>query len=130
MFASQLTDNNGFTVKDSAGTRYLTYPQTEGWIKISQVDLNNIGSIELASVGLNTLESLHLEVRAEKQDGAILSAVDLANLKGNATVPLKNGNSNGLQDIYILCKVTGSAGPKPILKLIRFVQSNNLIAKH
>jgi len=130
MFASQLTDNSGFIVKDSAGTRYLIYPQTEGWIKISQVDLNNIGSIELASVGLNTLESLHLEVRAEKQDGAILSAVDLANIKGNATVPLKNGNSNGLQDIYILCKVTGSAGPKPMLKSIRFVQSNNLIAKH
>ena len=122
MPAGQLTDNNGFTVKDSAGTRYLTYPQTEGWIKISKVDLTNIKSIELASAGLNTLQALHVEVRADKPDGASLGAVDLSNIKSNVNVSLQKITSGGLQDIYILFKSTGTANPRPLLKSIRFVQ--------
>jgi glucose/arabinose dehydrogenase/cytochrome c551/c552 len=122
MTAGQLTDNNGFTVKDSAGTRYLTYPQNEGWIKISKVDLTNIKSIELAGAGLNTLQALHVEVRADKPDGTSVGAVDLSNIKGNVNVPLQKATSGGAQDIYILFKSTGTANPRPLLKSIRFVQ--------
>jgi cytochrome c551/c552 len=122
MSAGQLTDNNGFTVKDSAGTRYLTYPQNEGWIKISKVDLTNIKSIELASAGLNALQALRVEVRANKPDGTSLGAVDLSNIKGNISIPLEKGTSGGLEDIYILFKSTGMANPRPLLKSIRFVQ--------
>jgi glucose/arabinose dehydrogenase/cytochrome c551/c552 len=122
MSAGQLTDNNGFTVKDSAGTRYLTYPQNEGWIKISKVDLTNIKSIEIASAGLNTLQALHVELRANKPDGISVGAVDLSNMKGNINIPLQKGTSGGLEDIYILFKSTGTANPRPLLKSIRFVQ--------
>ncbi len=122
MLAGQLTDNNGFTVKDSAGTRYLTYPQNEGWIKISGVDLSNIKSIELASAGLNVLQGLRVEIRGGKQDGPTLSAVDLSNMKGDVTIPLQKGTTGGVQDIYLLFKASGPANPRPLLKSIRFVQ--------
>jgi hypothetical protein len=128
MVAAELTDNNGFTEKDSSGTRYLMYPQNDGWIKIAQVDLNNISSIELASIGLNTLQALHVELRGGKPDGTSLGAVDVSNLKGNINIPVQNSGS-GLQDIYIVFKTPGSGNPRPLLKSIRFVQAPILVAK-
>jgi cytochrome c551/c552 len=119
IYANELTDINGFNTKDSAGVRYLTYPQNDGWIKLTKLDLTGIKNIVLVSYGLNVLQSIHLEVRTGKPDGDVIGSVGLSNVKGDASIPINNASSE-LQDIYIVFKTTTSGNPRPLLKEIKF----------
>lgn len=121
MSAAQLTDINGFATKDSAGTRYLTYPQNDGWIKLSKVDLAGIKNIELVSLGLGALQNVHFEIREGKPDGTVISSVDLKNVKGNAVIPLQKAASKGVQDVYIVFKTTSAAASRPLLTTVKFM---------
>jgi cytochrome c551/c552 len=121
--AALLTDNSGFAVKDSTGMRYLTYPATDGWIKITGVDLAGIKNIELTSVGLAAYAALHAEARAGKMDGPVVGSVDIAAAKGNLIIPVQN-SGNGVQDIYLVFKGT-LAGARPLLMQVKFTLGDN-----
>ena len=119
--APDIKEKNGFNTKDSAGIRYLTYPQNDGWLKIVQVDLNSISAVELVSLGLDAVASGRIEVRVGKLDGNVVGAVDLKNTKGSVRVPIQAAGS-GLKDLFIVFKTTASVAQKPLLQSVRFVQ--------
>jgi len=120
--AGEITETNGFNTKDSAGARYLAYPQNDGWLKIPQVDLTGIKAIELTSYGLDMINSGTLEVRIGKSDGAVAGRLDLKNTKGNPSIPIQT-TSSGLQDVYIVFKTPTAGAKKPLLASVRFVPS-------
>lgn len=117
--AGEITETNGFNTKDSAGVRYLAYPQNDGWLKIPQADLNGIKSIELTSYGLEMINAGKLEIRIGKPDGTVAGALDLKNTKGSAKIPLQS-SATGLQDVYIVFKTSTPAATKPFLSAVMF----------
>ncbi len=118
---AEVGETNGFNRKDTAGTRYLSYPQNDGWIKIPKVDLTGISRIELVSVGLNNLEAFNIEIRANKPEGNKIAGASFKNVKGNAVVPLQKTNGTE-QDIYIVFKTPKASAKKPLLSAVRFVK--------
>lgn len=121
IYAGELVESNGFNTKDSAGMRYLTYPQNDGWIKIPQADLNSIKTIELVNFGTDVFGNIRLEVRTGSLQGNIAGAVDVNGAKGNISIPLTSTAGNKVNDIYILFK-SPNGGKKPLLGAVRFMQ--------
>ena len=128
MMAGFFTDNTGFTVKDSSGTRYLVYPQTQGWIKISKIDLTGIGTIQLQHAGAGSLQGWRVELKAGKQDGVTIGSIDLSNVKGNANVPVLAAGS-GVQDIYLVFSSSGAGDSRPLLRSVKFLPSGQPVAR-
>lgn len=119
--AGEIRETNGFNNFDSAGNRYLTYPQNDGWIKIAQVDLSGIKAIELTSYGLEAIANGRLEVRLGQSSGAAIGGLDLKNSKGNPKIPIQT-TASGVQDVYIVFKTPTASAKKPLLSAVRFLQ--------
>ena len=128
MYAGFLSDNNGFAVKDSAGTRYLSYTQGGGWIQIPKIDLTGIGFIQLQHTGAGSLQGMKVEVKTGKVDGATVGSLDLSNVKGNANIPVQAGGS-GAQDIYLVFTSSGAGGGRPLLRAVKFLPSSQPVAR-
>ncbi len=119
---NDMGETSGFNRKDSAGTRYLSFPQNDGWIKISNVDLTGITRIELISIGLANLEAFDIEIRSNKPEGNKIAGVSLKDVKGNATVPLAVKTYGTVEDIYIVFKTSKASAKRPLLSAVRFMQ--------
>ena len=122
--ASDITDLNGFNVKDSAGTKYLMYPQNDGWIKISQVDLTSIKGIELSSFGLGSAYSFKADVMLDNANSTSIggSEIKFGSGKTNVIIPVSQAADGKLHDVYIQFKASNTAGQRPLLSGVRFVQ--------
>lgn len=119
--AWEITETNGFNRKDSAGRRFFTYPQNDGWLKIPEVDLTGIRVVELESIKLDAVDAARLEIRVGSPEGKVLGSVDLKNTKGNAQIPVQNA-PGGMQDVYIVYKTTTASGNRPLFASVRFLQ--------
>jgi hypothetical protein len=121
IMASDITEMAGFSRRDSAGTRYYTYPSNTGWLKIPQVDLASIRGIEIVNSSSSVIENGRIEVRTGSASGSVIGAVEVKGTRGNVTVPLQGSFGQGFVDVYILFRNTGG-GSKPLFASVRFLQ--------
>ena len=124
MEVKDINQFTGFTAKDSAGTRYLQFPQASGWLALPQVHLAGIKAIELESCCVDAAFSGTVQVRLGSPEGTVAGTADIA-WKGGSnkiSIPVQQGGGK-LQDVYIVYTLKGkeqSLGT-PLLRAIRFV---------
>lgn len=123
---ADLNQMDGFSSKDSSGSKYLIFPAGEGWIKMEQIDLAGISSIELTGFGTGQAATYLVEIREGAKDGKIVGKGTLkfgtGKQKTIAAIAVQNNGGKKLSDLYITTKATGSAGAnRPLLKTLRFV---------
>jgi hypothetical protein len=123
--AGQLNAANGFERKDSAGGSYLLLPATEGFIKLNEIDLTGIKSIELSGFGTASGSTYKIEVRKGSVDGVKIgeSEINFGRDKQKVVTQVSlQATGGGLQDIFIICrKISAETGSRPLLKTLRFI---------
>lgn len=120
--ANEIAAMNNMGSKDSAGTQYVILPITEGWLKVSRIDMSGIKSIQLAATGSKASGNYTVEVHAGQPAGAKLGTATLnaAKASANATIPISSAPL-GKQDIYIVFKPeAANTKSQPLLKYIVF----------
>ncbi|QCR23147.1 ThuA domain-containing protein [Pontibacter sp. SGAir0037] len=128
MDVSEFSTINSFARKDSLGSQYLVFPGGDGWLKVNQVDLTGIGSIELTGFSNGQAGRYQVEVRTGRVDGTKIGdgQISFGAEKGKVTgtVSLQRGTGAEFQDVFIIFKPVngGAANRKPMLKTVRFVK--------
>jgi len=110
--AKDIKDVAEFARRDDNGNQLLVLPQKSGWIKLSQIDLTDISSIQLVLTG-NAVYSI--EVRVDGQDGRVLGSA----ANGGADIALAAVTDGKLHDLYIVFKNTADeTKDRPSLKTV------------
>lgn len=129
--AGHLPNATGFTTKDSAGGRYLVLPAAEGTLKGAGFDLTGVGSIEFTGFGNGEPARYKVEVHSGSATGALLGQGELVfnagKQKTTTAVPVQE-NTTGMQDIFVVFRSVQAGTNRPLLKWIRFVPKQTLIA--
>jgi cytochrome c551/c552 len=125
MDAADVSGASGFTSIDSSGRKFYVFPANSGFIKVNQLDLTGIGSIEVNGLGRGAAVSYKIEIRTGEPNGKKIgeSQISFTGNKRNvsAEVALHKVNDGKLHDIYIVCTVTTAKGRAPLLKSIKFI---------
>ncbi len=117
----------GFTSKDSAGSKYLSFSPGESFVKADQVDLTDIKSIELVTVGSDKAAKYHVEIRTNSASGPIIGLgnllLDAGKKQQSSGVTLTQKASGKKQDLFIVVRpVDQPVAAMPLLKAIQFNQ--------
>ncbi|GAA4438396.1 hypothetical protein GCM10023188_33750 [Pontibacter saemangeumensis] len=133
MDVADLSGLQGFNRVEFGGATYFIFPGTEGWVKAEQIDLNNIGAIELMGIGNGETSQYQAEVRLDQPDGRKIGEGKLSlggeRKPGSATIALQNVADNKLHDVYIVVKAAGGAtNQNHVLKTVRFVPQSGTSA--
>jgi cytochrome c551/c552 len=122
--ASELKSITGFTTKDSSGNIFLIFPQTEGSLRVRQIDLTGIKSIELQGFSSGQPGSYRVEIRTGAPNGNMLGQGVLAfganKQKVTMAIPIEGTAGGNLSDVFIVFKADGAVRPGALLKTIRF----------
>ncbi|HKG68402.1 MAG TPA: hypothetical protein VKA92_06005, partial [Segetibacter sp.] len=122
--ASELKSITGFTTKDSSGNIFLIFPQTEGSLRVRQIDLTGIKSIELQGFSSGQPGSYHVEIRTGAANGNMLGqgvfAFGANKQKVTMAIPIQGTAGGNLSDVFIVFKADGAVRPGALLKTIRF----------
>ncbi|CAM3452055.1 ThuA domain-containing protein [Pontibacter korlensis] len=127
--AADFKSINGFNSVEFGGAHFLIFPGSNGWLKQPQLDLTNIGSIELIGFGNGETTEYKAEVRLDQPDGTKVGEGILKlggeRQPGSGTVKLQNLPDSKLHDVYIVVNVAGGAtGQNHVLKTVRFVPAS------
>jgi len=119
--AKDLSSTEGFTAKDSAGTRYLQFPANSGFIKIDQADLAGIKAVEVQTCCSSAPLTGTLQLRLGSAQGPVAGSVEVAG-NGNISIPVQQPG-NQVQTLYLVYTVQGKTvqPTAPLLRSIRFV---------
>ena len=131
--AADVAGLQGFNAVEFGGATYLIFPGTQGWVKTEQIDLTNIGAIELAGIGNGETSQYQVEVRLDQPDGRKIGEGQLSlggeRKPGTGQVTLQNVADNKLHDVYLVVKHAGGAtGQNHVLKTVRFVPATGASA--
>jgi len=122
--AKDLKAFDGFTAKDSAGTRYLQFPQSSGYLKIEQADLTGIKAVELETCCVDATFSGAVQLRLGSAEGPVAGIADVEWKKGTnkITIPVQQAG-NQVQNLFIVYTLKGKEPQQgtPLLRSIRFV---------
>ncbi|MXV16088.1 ThuA domain-containing protein [Hufsiella ginkgonis] len=119
--AAELKTPAGLAVRDSSGNKYLVFPEKTGSFKTGAIDLSNIGSINLTGFSRGDAASYTVEVRLDKENGALIGHatwnIPAAKQAVNLRVPLQPAADKKLHDVYVAIKSAGTGvKQKPLLK--------------
>ncbi|WP_246853577.1 ThuA domain-containing protein [Rufibacter aurantiacus] len=114
----------GFASKDSAGSKYLVFPTSEGWIK-ETLDLTDIASIDLMAVNSGYLGTYAVEVRIGSVNGQRIGSGRMAfGIEGqivSTRIPIRVPLNLRTTEVYLICKeVNGRGNNRPLLKTVTF----------
>ncbi|WP_345331912.1 ThuA domain-containing protein [Mucilaginibacter defluvii] len=122
--ADDFTAVNGFTNKETDGTKYLVFPATTGSFKAGKFDGTSIKALEFTGVCNGSAASYTITVYNGK-GGVKLGSGSISFTTGSqetvATIPLAKAVSPALRDYYIEVKQSTAVKNPPLLKSIRFV---------
>jgi glucose/arabinose dehydrogenase/cytochrome c551/c552 len=122
----QLKTPAGFDAKDSAGSKYLVLPATEGALHGPGIDLTGIKSIELTGFGNGEAGQYTIEVRTGSATGTKVGEGQMSfganKQKVTTAVSLQEASNGAQHDLYVLFRSSNSgAAYRPLLKTLRFV---------
>ncbi|MHA6247526.1 ThuA domain-containing protein [Pontibacter sp. CAU 1760] len=116
----------GFNKVEFGGATYLIFPGNQGWAKVSQVDLTNIGALEITGIGNGEETQYQLEARLDTPEGRKIGEGQLA-LAGErkpatSTLVLQQVTDGKMHDVYLVVKPAGGAtGQNHVLKTVKFM---------
>lgn len=122
--AREITERNGISLKDSTTTGFLVYPQSKGWVRLNQIDLSGIQSLDLSYLAKDKSSNYKLELREGSEKGPVLAAgnVNLKPGQGTASLPLKLTNERKLRTVFLLISSDPkNVNPSPLLSTLTFV---------
>ncbi|MCJ8167488.1 ThuA domain-containing protein [Pontibacter sp. E15-1] len=131
--AADFTTVEGFNKVEFGGATYLILPGAQGWAKTPQLDLTNIGSVELMGIGNGQESQYNFEVRLDKPTGQKIGEGQMR-LSGErqpntTTIALQPVTDNKMHDFYIVVKsVEGTSGQNHVLKTVRFIPQSGASA--
>jgi hypothetical protein len=122
--ASEFRATTGFTAKDSSGNIFLVFPPTDGSIKVRQIDLTGIKSVELDGYGSGQQRSYRVEIRSGSANGNMMGQGVITfganKKKASAVIPIQGAEGGNLSDVFIVVKADGAVRSAPLLKTVRF----------
>lgn len=127
--AGSFSSVSGFAAKDSSGIKYFVFPEDEGRLKISNVDLTGVSKIELSAIGNGQEGKYLVAINLDHVNGINVGNIGVSNIafqnnknKATTTITLKPVTDGKMHDVYLSFKsVTQSMVQKPFLKTIRFI---------
>jgi hypothetical protein len=124
--AREITERRGLTIKDSTATGFLVYPQNTGWLKLNNIDLNGIVSLELNSFSRGEPANYSIEVRLGSENGIIIGKANMAynatmNQQAITTITLQSRKDASLHDLYfVIVADKKDVKQRPLLRTIKF----------
>lgn len=122
--ARELTQRARLTLKDSTATGLISYPQTNGWVKLSKIDLTGVSSLALSTINSPEEGSYTFELRLDGENGKLIGSTEL-NSGGqqqqlNSLINLQPPGDGKLHDLYIIVKSNKANRRRPFLQSIKF----------
>ncbi|MEJ7692927.1 ThuA domain-containing protein, partial [Daejeonella sp.] len=122
--ARELTQRARLTLRDSTATGLIAYPQTNGWIKLSSIDLTGINSLSISSLNSSDEGSFTIEVRLDQENGKIIGSTEVSSGGAanqiNSLINLQPAGDAKLHDLYIIIKSNKTIRRRPFLQSIKF----------
>ncbi|WP_411275482.1 ThuA domain-containing protein [Daejeonella sp.] len=124
--AREITERRGLIVKDSTETGFLIYPQNTGWLKLNNIDLNGIVSLELNSFSRGEASNYSIEVRLGSETGMVIGKANMVynpvmNQQTITTIPLQSRKDASLNDLYFVIGADNKdVKQRPLLRTIKF----------
>ena len=122
--ARELIQRTRLNFKDSTATGLIGFPQSNGWLKLNNIDLKGINSIALST--LNGLDegTFTVEVRLDQENGTLIGSTDLKSggttNQLNSVINLQAPGDSRLHDIYIILKSNLPVRRRPFLQSVKF----------
>jgi cytochrome c len=111
--AKDLKDISEFGRRDADGNQLLIFPQKVGWIKLNQIDLTDVTSLQLSANSSDVTYTI--EVRLDNEAGKVLAS----STSSNMNIPITAVTDGKFHDVYILVKnTTENTKDRPSLKTI------------
>jgi cytochrome c len=121
----EVKDVNGFTRKDSSGTRYLQLPAATGSLMIDSMDLTGLGGVQLNMLIQQPVSSGYfISLHVDAANGTKVGEQLIANTKASkATVKLTipfTGATSGFHKIYLVATPVGNEKTRPLIESLQF----------
>jgi cytochrome c len=120
----ELTERTRLSFRDSTATGLISFPQNNGWLKLSSIDLQGIGSITLNSINGAGTGTFIAEVRIDQEDGALLGQTEIHaggdQKQLNSVIAIQKPADTKLHDVYILIRSPGALRGRPLLQSLKF----------
>jgi hypothetical protein len=122
--ARELTQRTRMNFKDSTATGLIGFPQANGWLKLSGIDLTGISSIAISSLNGVDEGTFNVEIRLDQEAGKLIGSADLSSggPQGqiNSLINLQATGDTKLHDVYIILKSNQPIRRRPFLQSIKF----------
>jgi len=122
--ARELTQRTRMNFKDSTATGLIGFPQANGWLKLSGIDLTGIASITMSCFNGLDEGAFSVEIRLDQDDGKLIGSTDLnsGGTQGqlNSLIKLQATGDTKLHDVYIIFKSNQPSKRRPFLQSIKF----------
>jgi cytochrome c551/c552 len=122
--ARELTQRTRMNFKDSTATGLIGFPQANGWLKLSGIDLTGIASITMSCFNGLDEGAFSVEIRLDQDDGKLIGSTDLnsGGTQGqlNSLIKLQDTGDTKLHDVYIIFKSNQPSKRRPFLQSIKF----------
>ncbi len=122
--AREITQRAGLNLKDSTATGLISYPQSNGWMKLSSIDLSGISSIGLSSLNGTDEGAFTVEVRLDQETGKLIGSSGItsggAQQQINSLIKLQPVADAKPRNVYILIKSSKPSRRRPSLQSITF----------
>ncbi|MHB1179992.1 MAG: carbohydrate-binding protein, partial [Daejeonella sp.] len=124
LHAREITQRTRLALKDSTATGLIVYPQTNGWMKLSGIDLKGINSIDLKSINGLDEAAYTVEVRLDGENGKLIGSTEV----GSGSAPkelvsrinLQPATDAKLHDVYIVIRTAKTVRRRPMLQSLTF----------
>ncbi|MES3017391.1 MAG: ThuA domain-containing protein [Bacteroidota bacterium] len=124
IYARELTQRTRLNLKDSTATGLIGYPQTDGWIKLSDIDLTGINSLGISALNGADDGLFTIEVRLDRENGKLIGSTDMksggAEKQLSSMINLQSAGDTKLHDLYIILKSNKPIRRRPFLQTLKF----------
>ncbi|WP_276348206.1 ThuA domain-containing protein [Daejeonella sp. JGW-45] len=122
--AREISQRARLNLKDSTATGLIGYPQTNGWMKLSGIDLTGISSINLSSINGQDEGGFTVEIRLGQETGRLIGRGDVSSggtqKQFNSLIKLQPVADAKRHDVYIIIKSSAPVRRRPFLQSLTF----------
>jgi glucose/arabinose dehydrogenase/cytochrome c551/c552/type 1 glutamine amidotransferase len=130
--ARELTERTRIGLKDSTNGGFLVYPENNGWLKVSQIDLSGISHIELENLSKGQAGNYTIELRLDSEKGSLIGKGTYMdngtfNMQKNSLITVKPIIDKKLHNLYIyIVAEPKNIKQRPLIRTIKFIPAKLL----
>lgn len=122
--AREITQRARLNLRDSTATGLISYPQTNGWMKLNGIDLKGVNSLGISSINGAEEGLFTVEVRLDQENGRLIGSTEIrsggSEKEFNSLINLQPVGDAKLHDLYIIVKSNKTIRGRPFLRSIKF----------